>query len=118
MAYRDPGHASKQATAKIKLGHWRLKQDSTENFDPPSAGARGAHRTTPSLTDLRGCRRLEPFPFRLNRNGGSLSCFDAFSSREPVSTSLENALVDPQGYDGTGEARHQDAGSCDGDQVN
>jgi hypothetical protein len=22
----------------------------------------------------------------LNRNGGSLSCFDAFSSREPVST--------------------------------
>jgi hypothetical protein len=54
----------------------------------------------------------------LNRNGGSLSCFDAFSSREPVSTSLENALVDPQGYDGTGEARHQDAGSCDGDQVN
>src|SRR5258708_21799212 len=44
--------------------------------------------------------RLEPSPFRLNRNGGSLSCFDAFSSREPVSTpdhvrgrlSLENAL--------------------------
>src|SRR5476649_1646985 len=42
----------------------------------------------------------EPFPFRLNRNGGSTSLFDAFSSREPVSTphqvrdrlSLENAL--------------------------
>jgi hypothetical protein len=31
------------------------------------------------------------FPFRLNRNG-VISCFDAFSSREPVSTSLENAL--------------------------
>jgi hypothetical protein len=28
----------------------------------------------------------------LNRNGGSTSLFDAFSSREPVSTSLENAL--------------------------
>jgi hypothetical protein len=34
----------------------------------------------------------EPFSFRLNRNGGSGSLFDAFSSREPVSTSLENAL--------------------------
>jgi hypothetical protein len=27
-------------------------------------------------------------------------------------------LVDPKGYDGTGEARHQDCGSCYGDQVN
>jgi hypothetical protein len=36
---------------------------------------------------------LEPFPFRWNRNGGSTSLFDAFSSREPVSTSLENALA-------------------------
>jgi len=47
------------------------------------------------------CSALEPFPFRLNRNGGSLSCLDALSSREPVSTpdhvrgrlSLENALA-------------------------
>ncbi|MEH2675953.1 hypothetical protein DXU07_43425 [Bradyrhizobium elkanii] len=37
--------------------------------------------------------RLEPIPFRLNRNGAPDSCFDAFSSREPVSTSLENALA-------------------------
>ncbi|QOZ32129.1 hypothetical protein XH92_10840 [Bradyrhizobium sp. CCBAU 53421] len=29
---------------------------------------------------------LEPIPFRLNRNGTPDSCFDAFSSREPVST--------------------------------
>jgi hypothetical protein len=29
----------------------------------------------------------------LNRNGALVSCFDAFSSREPVSTSLENALA-------------------------
>src|SRR5580698_10335529 len=44
---------------------------------------------------------LEPFPFRSNRNGSLDSCFDAFSSREPVSTpdqvrgrlSLENALA-------------------------
>ena len=37
--------------------------------------------------------RLEHFPFRLNRNGAPASCFDAFSLREPESTSLENALV-------------------------
>jgi hypothetical protein len=36
---------------------------------------------------------LEPFPFRLNRNGALASCFDAFSLREPESTSLENALI-------------------------
>jgi hypothetical protein len=30
----------------------------------------------------------------LNRNGGSIFIFDAFSSREPVSTSLENALAE------------------------
>jgi hypothetical protein len=35
---------------------------------------------------------LEPFPFRWNRNGALAFCFDAFSSREPVPTSLENAL--------------------------
>ena len=34
---------------------------------------------------------LEPFPFRLIGTG-LIFCFDAFSSREPVSTSLENAL--------------------------
>src|SRR4051812_35122878 len=38
-------------------------------------------------------RTLEPFPFRLNRNGALSFSFDAFSSREPASTSLENALV-------------------------
>ncbi len=37
-------------------------------------------------------RRSEP-RFRLNRNRGSRSLFGAFSSREPVSTSLENAEV-------------------------
>jgi hypothetical protein len=37
--------------------------------------------------------RLEPFPFRLNRNGALAPCLDAFSSREPESTSLENALI-------------------------
>src|SRR2546423_8228496 len=40
--------------------------------------------------------RLEPFPFRLNRNGALSFCFDAFSSREPGSTSLENTLKPPQ----------------------
>ena len=38
---------------------------------------------------------LEPFPFRWNRNGALAFCFDAFSSRDPVSTSLENALPLP-----------------------
>jgi hypothetical protein len=38
-------------------------------------------------------RDPEPFPFRCNRNGGFSSLFDAFSSREPASTSLENALA-------------------------
>src|SRR6185437_6809453 len=46
----------------------------------------------PHFHSIRGFE-LEPFPFRLNRNGALDSCFDAFSSREPVSTSLENALV-------------------------
>src|SRR5947207_14100972 len=42
---------------------------------------------------LRGIAvSVEPFPFRWNRNGALSFCFDAFSSREPVSTSLENAL--------------------------
>jgi hypothetical protein len=36
--------------------------------------------------------RLEHFPFRWIRNGALGFCFDAFSSRGPVSTSLENAL--------------------------
>jgi hypothetical protein len=36
-------------------------------------------------------------PFRLNRNGGSTSLLDAFSSREPASASLENALGTPRG---------------------
>jgi hypothetical protein len=36
---------------------------------------------------------LEPFPIRLNRIGALVFCFYAFSSREPASTSLENALT-------------------------
>src|SRR5712672_2602519 len=49
--------------------------------------------------------RLEPFRFCLNQNRAPDSCFDAFSSREPVSTSLENALgtanlLRRRGFDG------------------
>src|SRR3954463_6552451 len=57
-------------------------------------------------TSIRTCRNsrpcrqreaLEPLPFRWkfrwNRNGALDSCLDAFSLREPVSTSLENALA-------------------------
>jgi hypothetical protein len=39
---------------------------------------------------------LELFPFRWNRNGAPGFCFDAFSSREPVPTSLENAPGETQ----------------------
>jgi hypothetical protein len=98
-----------------------------KNRDPERSAASGAKwpfirkqhpvpdKTTPTLVTYsipqhadRPSRRhadaklsLEPFPFRLNRNGGSTSLFDAFSSREPVATpdqvrgglSLENALA-------------------------
>ncbi len=43
----------------------------------------------------RNFRPLEPFPFRRNRNGALGFCFDAISSREPASTSLEDALTRP-----------------------
>src|SRR5438046_6177758 len=46
---------------------------------------------TPSAPDHREIP--EPIPFRLNRNGTPDFRFDAFSRREPVSTSLENALL-------------------------
>jgi hypothetical protein len=36
---------------------------------------------------------LERIRFELNHERALSFCFDAFSSREPVSTSLENALV-------------------------
>jgi len=42
--------------------------------------------------NLRDSVGLEPFPFRWNRNGALGFCFDAFSLREPASTSLENAI--------------------------
>jgi hypothetical protein len=38
------------------------------------------------------CERLDHFRVSLNRENDLGPCIDAFSSREPVSTSLENAL--------------------------
>src|SRR6202035_2346340 len=46
-----------------------------------------AHHATggqPLALNILAGVRLEPFPFRENRNGGSASLFDAFSSREQV----------------------------------
>src|SRR4051812_13359071 len=43
-------------------------------------------------------RSVPRAPFRLNRNGTLDSSFDAFSCREPVSTSLENALGEGVSY--------------------
>jgi hypothetical protein len=37
--------------------------------------------------------RLEPIRFWWNQNRAPIFYFDAFSSREPVPTSLENALI-------------------------
>src|SRR6202000_2136221 len=39
------------------------------------------------------CPLLEPFPALMKSEPGSSFRFDAFSSREPVATSLENALI-------------------------
>jgi hypothetical protein len=38
---------------------------------------------------------LEMFRFMLNRNISRFFCYDAFSSREPAPTSLENAMDEP-----------------------
>ena len=38
-------------------------------------------------------REARAFSVPIESERGSISCFDAFSSREPVSTSLENALA-------------------------
>ncbi|WP_275196402.1 hypothetical protein [Bradyrhizobium sp. CSA207] len=54
----------------------------------PRIGRQADHIATP----MAEIEALEPFPFRWNRNGALDYCLDAFSLREPVSTSLENAL--------------------------
>ncbi|MGX1318684.1 hypothetical protein AB7M17_002137 [Bradyrhizobium sp. USDA 377] len=53
---------------------------------------RKGRRADPVDASMARIEALEPFPFRRSRNGAPDSCSDAFSSREPVSTSLENAL--------------------------
>src|SRR5437773_2839251 len=60
------------------------------NTSPFDSGARSRRQHAARAMHVTG---LEPFPFRLNRNGALSLCFDAFSSREPISTSLENALA-------------------------
>ena len=47
-----------------------------------------------AMIQANGKPRQPRAPFRFYRNGALDSCFDAFSSREPVSTSLENALAE------------------------
>ncbi|PPQ14037.1 hypothetical protein CV770_39185 [Bradyrhizobium sp. AC87j1] len=53
---------------------------------------RRARRADPIAASMARIEAVEPFPFRRGRNGALDSYSDAFSSREPVSTSLENAL--------------------------
>jgi hypothetical protein len=71
--------------------HGRCKNPDRNDDDRRDLAA----RTLPDaeLAMMSGSSRA--FPFRLNRNGGAASLFDTFSSREPVSASLENALDDP-----------------------
>src|SRR5882757_2020534 len=68
-------------------------RDSTGLHQTKNGGPGPAVFVSDGLPDEAGNDSLEPFPFRWNRNGALDSCFNAFSSREPVSTSLENALV-------------------------
>src|SRR5207244_11031676 len=60
-----------------------------------------------SLTDGGTCSGAESFPFRWDRPWALSFCFDAFSSREPVSTSLEDALDCRSGSVGS-DLRQQD----------
>src|SRR2546430_12588039 len=56
-------------------------------------GRRGTEADAHALLTIACPARLgllEPFPFRLKSERGSSFCFDAFSSREPVPTSLED----------------------------
>ena len=53
---------------------------------------RKGRRADPVDAAMAKIEAVEPFPFRRSRNGALDSCSDAFSSREPAPTSLENAL--------------------------
>jgi hypothetical protein len=57
----------------------------------PNAAAASAPRPSSWEQTNHGVHALGTFPFRWNRNGALNSYFDAFSLREPLSTSLENA---------------------------
>jgi hypothetical protein len=72
-------------------------------FATESYAASALYTTLANLSaDLWRIRWARAFPFRLNRNGGLYFLFDAFSLREPASTSLENALdAEPQIRGGT-----------------
>ena len=80
------------------MRHFRTRSAPTDLVKKqfPKRGNRGRMCPTTRGTTEAAVRKrfaLESFPFRWIRNGALDSCFDAFSSREPVSTSLENALT-------------------------
>uniref|UniRef100_UPI0005774595 hypothetical protein n=1 Tax=Bradyrhizobium japonicum TaxID=375 RepID=UPI0005774595 len=58
----------------------------------PRRARRAEHIDAPIDAPLAKVEAMEPFPFRRDRNGAPDSCSDAFSLREPVPTSLENAM--------------------------
>ena len=88
-----------QGTTGLGLAHRLQHRDQSPRRPDPSGNQTGRGNEIP---DHRAAQRaagvgrgvgVEPFPFRLNWNGALSFCFDAFSSREPGSTSLENALI-------------------------
>jgi hypothetical protein len=71
------------------------------HYTPTKSGPRRARMNLAGDYEKRAASRLEPFSVPIKSERGSRCCFDAFSSREPLSTpdqvrgrlSLENALA-------------------------
>jgi len=86
---RDDGNSRRQIT----IFHQQLRAWPNRICAGANAGVSGLSWLRATIGWIR--RTDLESPFRLNRNGVSSLLFDAFSSREPVPTSLENALIAP-----------------------
>jgi hypothetical protein len=87
------GHEDLQGLRRLLLltsdAHGLYSQFGFEQLGNPSRSMEVLGQTFTGRLD--GCVELEPFPFRWNRNGAAVFCFDALSAREPALTLLENA---------------------------
>src|SRR6202000_1221291 len=81
---------ARQGSDRGTAAEWRLRAG------PDARACRTGQRNGPDRQPCRnGCRQaeaLKPSRFRFNQNRALDACFGAFSSREPGSTSLENAM--------------------------